>query len=61
MKVIATDNGFYGRYISKGDTFEVPAGMKGSWFAPATKRSAPQGAETSPGERADYDKAADLV
>lgn len=34
MKVRATKNGFYGRYLSEGDVFEVPDGSKASWFEP---------------------------
>ncbi len=34
MKVRATDNGFFGRYIEAGKVFDVPNGVKGSWFEP---------------------------
>lgn len=34
MKVLAIENGFFGRYIEAGQVFEVPNGVKGSWFEP---------------------------
>ncbi len=34
MKVRAIENGFFGRYIEAGQVFDVPQGMKGSWFEP---------------------------
>lgn len=34
MKVRAIENGFFGRYIEAGQVFDVPNGVKGSWFEP---------------------------
>lgn len=34
MKVIATQNGYFGKLRAVGEEFEVPEGVKGSWFKP---------------------------
>lgn len=36
-EVIATKQGYYGKLREPGETFEVPAGLKASWFAPVDK------------------------
>lgn len=35
MEVIAIKPGFFGKLRYPGDTFEVPAGSKATWFAPS--------------------------
>lgn len=35
MKVIALNDGFYNRYITAGETFEVEDESQASWFVPA--------------------------
>ncbi len=39
MKVIATQDGFYGSYRKQGDVFEVPEGTEGSWIEPVNEKS----------------------
>jgi hypothetical protein len=34
MRVVANAKGYFGSLREVGDEFEVPDGIKGSWFAP---------------------------
>ena len=37
MKIVALKPAFYnGRRVRVGQEFEIPSGLKGSWFAPVT-------------------------
>lgn len=40
MKVIATATGFFQKVRLPDEVFDVPQGMKGSWFAPVDKAQA---------------------
>lgn len=50
MKVRAIRNGFFGRYINEGETFEVPNNAKATWFAPvkAVPQAAPPASDANP-------------
>ena len=41
MKVIAKENGFFGKYIQKGEEFDVPDGLKATWFEPVEEEQKP--------------------
>ncbi len=46
MKVIASEQGFFrGARIRPGQSFEVPEGTKGKWFAPAAEAKPPADAK----------------
>lgn len=40
MKVKATKQGYLGKIREAGDVFEVPDGLKASWFKPVEKAEA---------------------
>ena len=40
MKVIAIKAGYFGKLRAPGDEFDVPTGIKGSWFVPAEVKPA---------------------
>ena len=43
MRVIAIKEGFFGgKRVRAGQVFEVPAGAKGKWFAPAAPLEKPK-------------------
>lgn len=44
MLVITTAKGYFGSLIEAGQTFEVPVGVKGSWFKPVGKDEGGQAA-----------------
>lgn len=37
MEVIALKKGYFGKLRAPGDRFDVPEGVKGSWFEPTEK------------------------
>jgi alkylated DNA nucleotide flippase Atl1 len=47
MKVIATAVGFSDKVRQVGETFEVPEGLKGSWFKPVPKDPKPKAEKTT--------------
>lgn len=40
MKVIATKLGYFAKLRQPGEEFEVPNGVKGSWFKPVEQKAA---------------------
>lgn len=60
MKVRAIENGFFGRFIEAGQVFDVPNGIKGSWFEPfkgkvKAEEVAPPAPPAPPGDNGDND------
>ena len=59
MRVVATAPGYFGALRVKGDEFEVPDGIKGSWFKPTaadvakTSKGKGKGTESEPGPEDD--------
>ena len=58
MKVRATQSGFFGHYIEAGQVFDVPNGVKGSWFEPfkgkaKAENDAPQNPDGNDGAGSD--------
>jgi hypothetical protein len=46
VKIVAIKPAFYnGRRVRVGQEFEIPSGLKGSWFAPVTSAEAVAAAE----------------
>lgn len=42
MKVVATAKGFVGKLREIGEEFDVPEGLKASWFVPVLQPEAPK-------------------
>jgi hypothetical protein len=43
MKVTATKPGYHGKLREPGDTFDVPAGSKATWYVPASAETEASG------------------